>query len=93
MLPEITFTPCQWELLELLADGLNNSDIAAKMGLSVRTVETQLSLVYSELGLDWQVVNVRVSAARWYWARKMHRRHFIIEASELPIVVEVRSRP
>ncbi len=93
LLPEITFTPCQWELLRLLAEGLNNSDIAGRMNLAVRTVEKQTSIIYSALGLDWQRVNARVAAARWYWSRKMNRRHYIVEASELPIVVEVRSAP
>ena len=41
----------EMDVLRLAADGLTNEDIAARLGLSVRTVERHLSNVYSKLGV------------------------------------------
>ena len=45
------------------------------------------------LGIDHERQNCRVSAAKWYWSRKMGLRHYIIETEQLPVVVEVRRKP
>ncbi|MDW7739141.1 MAG: response regulator transcription factor [Bacillota bacterium] len=40
------------EILSLMADGLNNSDIASKLFLSEGTVKNQVSVIYSKLGTN-----------------------------------------
>jgi ATP/maltotriose-dependent transcriptional regulator MalT len=44
-------SPREAEVLGLVADGLSNSEIAAQLVLSVRTVERHLATVYGKLGL------------------------------------------
>ncbi len=48
--PELT--PRLRELLELLALGRDNSQIAAVMGLSEKTVRKQVSLLFDRLGVE-----------------------------------------
>jgi DNA-binding NarL/FixJ family response regulator len=40
------------ELLELLAQGRDNTRIAAVMGLSQRTVRNQVSMLFGRLGVE-----------------------------------------
>ena len=40
------------EILKLMADGLGNSTIAAKLFLSEGTVKNHISMIYSKLGLN-----------------------------------------
>ena len=44
-------TDREQEILKLLAQGLSNKMIAAKLYLSVRTVEGHLANIYSRLGV------------------------------------------
>jgi predicted ATPase/DNA-binding CsgD family transcriptional regulator/DNA-binding XRE family transcriptional regulator len=53
-------TPRQAEVLRLLADGLSNKEIAARLYLSPGTVERHVTTVYRKLGLGG-----RVDAARY----------------------------
>ncbi len=53
-------TPRQAEVLRLLADGLSNKQIAARLTLSPGTVERHLATIYRKLGLGG-----RVEAARY----------------------------
>jgi predicted ATPase/DNA-binding CsgD family transcriptional regulator/DNA-binding XRE family transcriptional regulator len=53
-------TPRQAEVLRLLADGLSNKEIAARLYLSLGTVERHLTTIYRKLGLGG-----RVDAARY----------------------------
>ncbi len=46
-----TVTPREKEILELIADGLTNEEIAEKLGLSVHTVQTHRSNILEKLGL------------------------------------------
>lgn len=54
------FTPREGEVLELLAGGMSNLDIARELGLSPNTVRNHLAKVYDKLGL-----RTRAKAARW----------------------------
>ncbi|CAN5818185.1 hypothetical protein BH24DEI2_BH24DEI2_17980 [soil metagenome] len=54
------FTPREGEVLELLARGLSNVDIARELELSPNTVRNHLAKVYDKLGL-----RTRAKAARW----------------------------
>lgn len=51
------------EALQLLADGLSNSEIADALSIGQNTVETHLRHIYQKLG-----VNNRTQAAIWYKA-------------------------
>jgi DNA-binding CsgD family transcriptional regulator len=46
-----SLTPREYELLDLLAEGLSNKEIAARLYLSVRTVEGHLANLYGKLGI------------------------------------------
>ncbi|MDE3101596.1 MAG: response regulator transcription factor [Chloroflexota bacterium] len=63
-------TPRQLEILSLVAEGWSNDGIARRLGLSVKTVENQLTLTYQELGLerDKDPVHPRVKAVLLYLA-------------------------
>jgi pimeloyl-ACP methyl ester carboxylesterase/DNA-binding CsgD family transcriptional regulator len=49
--PLAELTPREYEILRLAAAGRNNSDIAAALSLSIRTVERHLSNAYLKLGV------------------------------------------
>ncbi len=57
--PDI-LTPREWEVLELLREGLSNPEIAQRLGLSRDTVKTHVSEILSKLG-----VATREEAAAW----------------------------
>jgi DNA-binding NarL/FixJ family response regulator len=46
-----TLTPREQEVLALLADGLVNKQIAARLGISTNTVKTHLELLFDKLGV------------------------------------------
>ena len=92
--PDIMLPPRYWELLSLLADGLNNVDIASAMDLKPKTVENYINDMFTRLDLNDSEVNPRVSAAKWYWARrKVSANHYIFEVDALPVIIEVRREP
>jgi DNA-binding NarL/FixJ family response regulator len=47
-----TLTPRELEVLSLLAEGLSNSAIAARLGVNDRTVESHTTQVFQKLGLE-----------------------------------------
>lgn len=57
-------SPRQYEVLELLAEGLTNQAIAGHLGLAVNSVNNHVNAVYSALGLADLTRNPRVSAVR-----------------------------
>ncbi|HXH36620.1 MAG TPA: LuxR C-terminal-related transcriptional regulator [Plantibacter sp.] len=58
-IPAVRLTPRQRDIVELVADGLSNDEIAASLGISRKTVEKHLSAVF-----DAWAVRSRVSVAR-----------------------------
>lgn len=58
--PEVILTLREQQVLDLLAQGLTNKDIAQALILSVRTVEAHLRNIYDKLG-----VASRTEAALW----------------------------
>jgi len=47
-----TLTPREWEILQHIAQGQSNSDIADQLSLSKATVQNYVSNIYAKLGID-----------------------------------------
>jgi len=60
-LPHLTFTPREEDVLSLLAEGLANKQIAARLGVSEKTVKAHLSGAFRRIG-----VSDRTQAALWF---------------------------
>ena len=66
-------TPAEREVLELIAQGLRNREIARRMWKSEKAVEKQVSHVFKKLGLDASTaphLDRRVAAARIFFASR-----------------------
>ena len=50
-----SLTPAELDVVRLVSDGLGNKDIATRLFISPRTVETHLTHVYTKLGLTSRV--------------------------------------
>jgi DNA-binding CsgD family transcriptional regulator len=50
-----SLTPAELDVVRLMSDGLANKDIAARLFISPRTVETHLTHVYAKLGFTSRV--------------------------------------
>ena len=50
-----SLTPTERDVVRLVSEGLANNDIAARLFVSPRTVQTHLTHVYSKLGLTSRV--------------------------------------
>ncbi len=48
----IAMSPQQWRILELLAQGLPNKEIARTLGIASSTVKNQLTVVFERLGVS-----------------------------------------
>jgi DNA-binding CsgD family transcriptional regulator len=59
----LDLTPRQAEVLDLLADGLSNAEIADRLFLSVRTVENHVSAILATLGVENRDAAVAVTTA------------------------------
>jgi DNA-binding NarL/FixJ family response regulator len=58
--PEPSLTEREWEILDLLRQGLANKEIATRLGITVKTVKAHLSSLFQKIGvLD------RTQAALW----------------------------
>jgi DNA-binding NarL/FixJ family response regulator len=63
-------SPREREILALVADGRENSDIAAELVLSQRTVERHVSNIYLKLGLEGRTA--RAAAVAWAHRHGVH---------------------
>ena len=52
----------QYQVLQAVAEGLSNHGVAARLGLTVRSVESHLQAIYRTLGIDESDLNRRVAA-------------------------------
>jgi DNA-binding CsgD family transcriptional regulator len=50
-----SLTPTELDVVRLLSEGLSNKDIAARLFMSPRTVETHLTHVYAKVDLSSRV--------------------------------------
>ena len=50
-----SLTPTELDVVRLVSEGLGNKDIAARLFISHRTVQTHLTHVYSKLGVTSRV--------------------------------------
>ncbi len=62
--PYETLTPREREVLRLASQGLSNAEIAAKLSLSSRTVETHRANMMHKLGLHSQIDLIRFALER-----------------------------
>ena len=66
--PEVELTPRELEVLQLVAYGLSNKEIAQRLSVSARTVNFHLDNVYSKLGVSSRT-EAAVLALRQGWVR------------------------
>lgn len=59
-----TLTPREVDVLELLAEGLSNKGIAARLGISDQTVKFHLAVIYGKLGTHSRTESVREAVRR-----------------------------
>jgi DNA-binding CsgD family transcriptional regulator len=57
-----SLTPTELDVVRLVSEGLANNDIAARLFVSPRTVQTHLTHVYAKLGLSSRVQLVQEAA-------------------------------
>jgi len=57
-----SLTPAERDVVRLVSEGLGNKDIAARLFISPRTVQTHLTHVYTKLGLTSRVQLVQEAA-------------------------------
>jgi DNA-binding CsgD family transcriptional regulator len=57
-------TPMELDVVQLVAEGLGNKDIGARLFISPRTVQTHLTHVYAKLGLASRVQLVQEASRR-----------------------------
>jgi len=59
-----SLTPTELDVVKLVSEGLANKDIATRLFISPRTVETHLTHVYTKLGLNSRVQLAQEAARR-----------------------------
>jgi len=57
-----SLTPAERDVVRLVSDGLANKDVATRLFISPRTVQTHLTHVYTKLGLASRVQLVQEAA-------------------------------
>jgi DNA-binding CsgD family transcriptional regulator len=61
-----SLTPTERDVVRLVREGLTNKDIATRLFMSPRTVQTHLTHVYTKLGLSSRVQLVQEAARHTY---------------------------
>jgi DNA-binding CsgD family transcriptional regulator len=64
MISDTVLTTREREILELLADGLGNKQIAARLGISTNTVKTHLEVMFEKLDVSSRAEAVATSVKR-----------------------------
>ena len=59
-----SLTPAELDVVRLVSEGLGNKDIATRLFVSPRTVQSHLTRVYTKLGLSSRVQLAQESARR-----------------------------
>ena len=67
--PPVQLTPREMEVIELLAEGLSNKEIARTLFISPRTVNFHLDNIYSKLGVNSRT-EAAIYALRHGWVRR-----------------------
>lgn len=67
-LPAVRLTPREQEVLTLMARGLRNKEIAARLGVSERTAAFHIGNVLAKLGADGRIEAINVARARGWVA-------------------------
>jgi DNA-binding CsgD family transcriptional regulator len=62
-----TLTPRQREVLQLIAKGLSTKQIAARLGIAVKTADTHRMALYARLGVHNVAEAVRVAVTKLYY--------------------------
>ena len=70
-----SLTPTERDVVRLVGEGLANKDVAARLFVSPRTVESHLTHVYTKLGLSSRV-QLAQEAARHGWRFERARRDY-----------------
>jgi DNA-binding CsgD family transcriptional regulator len=60
--PVQPLTPREVEVLAMLAEGLANKSIAARLGISDHTVKTHVAAVFAKLGVSTRAEAVTIAA-------------------------------
>ena len=59
-----TLSQFQLQVIQLVAQGLKNREIAGELGISEHVVRNSLAEIYDKIG-----VSNRVELVMWYWAQ------------------------
>ncbi|MFC4222467.1 response regulator [Lysinibacter cavernae] len=62
--PQLTLTPREAQILELLASGVGNKELSRQLFISEATVKTHLAHVYEKLGVDGRGAAIAVATQR-----------------------------
>jgi DNA-binding NarL/FixJ family response regulator len=63
-------TPCEAQVLELIAQGLDNATIGSRLGISERTARNHVSAVFSKLGVSTRAKAIVLARDAGFGARR-----------------------
>ena len=79
-----SLTPTERDVVRLVGEGLGNKDVAARLFVSPRTVESHLTHVYTKLGLSSRVQLAQEAARRGEVTREQSPQPFSAHTSAMP---------